>query len=293
MGASSRTGGVASAAASVHNLSGSMGAAVGTATGITNTSTAGSNSSRGCASAYLLDVLQQVREANSYCRQLGLSSQYRLAKGSSRKDRWQLEQIKVELWSVVQAGGSSSSNSVPQQHQQPGASAAQAGPASAASTRQGAEGVGGAGAGGAGPASDDRLSEWRLKRTLSLQQFTKHLGRLKGTGGGGSSATAAAAKAGGASRGSRPSMQHSSRGAASAAAAQRCLQPFVRAARSPDRMGRSSGGGSISAGCQLLVLSPRGGVGGGSTQPVQCLLQQRPGSAQQARRSRLSPRRQQ
>jgi hypothetical protein len=137
------------------------------------------NSSSVCraqASTYLLDVLQQIRQANSYCRHLGLSSQYKLAEGDSKKDKWQLEQIEIELWTLSGPDKASNSSSSEQEGQQQLRAA-------------GFEGAPG-------------NSQWQLRKRLSMPQFTAHLDRLKGSNpaavappGPGSAAAAAASSA--------------------------------------------------------------------------------------------------
>lgn len=226
----------------------------------------------GCASVYLLDVQQQVRQANSICRQLGLSTQYLLAQGNSRKDKWQLEQIEIELWELT---GSSSNwpSSSEQEYQQPQQQGLGYMPAGA----PGGADIKAAGAQGAAAAA----GQWQLRKRLSLPQFTGHLSRLKGLstvpaasrvghaaapGGGGTAwSTSAAALSGG-------------RRALSAAAGP----------QAGNRVGGvygSSRRSSSSNTCQLLVLSPRGSSSG---EPMQCML--RPASAPRGC-SRLSPRR--
>lgn len=235
------------------------------------------------AAPYLLGALQQVRQANSYCRQLGLCTQYKLAEGSSRKDRWQLEQIQVELWTSIDPG---------------------AGPCEVLSC--GITGSKGGGSSG--------TRRWQRKKSLSLQQLTAHLNRLKG------SVTPTAGVAAGLAAAVRP--RHSthaalpaSRAAAAAgggipngaAAAQ--LSRSAQRLQSPDRARSRHFGGSQAApvggglggagqagsrvvracsvrACRLLVLSPRGSSCGDQ---VQCLV--RPASAPKSR-SRLSPPRQ-
>jgi hypothetical protein len=226
----------------------------------------------GCASVYLLDVQQQVRQANSICRQLGLSTQYLLAQGSSRKDKWQLEQIEIELWELTYSSTSNWTSSSEQEYQQPLQQGLGLGSMSA-----GAPGSADATAAGAAVAA----SQWQLRKRLSLPQFTGHLSRLKGLstapapsrvghaaapGGGGTAwSTSAAALSGG-------------RRALSAAAGP----------QAGNRVGGVYGGSrrsSSSNTCQLLVLSPRCSSSG---EPMQCML--RPASAPRGC-SRLSPRR--
>lgn len=242
----------------------------------------------GAADAYLLDVLQQIRQANSCCRQLGLCMQYRLAKGSSKRDKWQLEQIEVELWSQVTGSGV-------QQHQGQQQQPWQLLPGEAAPTAAGA-------------------STWRLKRKLSLQQFTSHLSRLRGCTPASSTAAGGACVsgldpcclAGGQPKQPWPCTLPS-------AAGQRGLSPdrcqartFASARASGSSSSQASqvldpagsvgsnrprSGGTAVGSCQLLVLSPRASnINSSCTDHIQCLV--RPASAPRAS-SRLSPRRQQ
>lgn len=225
--------------------------------GCSSSSAAGCVGGTGCASVYLLDVLQQVRHANSICRQLRLSTQYRLAQGSSRKDRWQLEQIAIELWELT---GDNSSTQGRQLQQQGWESGPMGGPGSADGQAAGAAG------------------QWQLRKRLSLPQFTVHISRLKGC-----AAAPAASRsgghgttAGGGAAAWRPSADALPGGQRAASAAAGCQRG--------NRGGRVHSSSSTSV-CQLLVLSPRSSSSG---DPRHCLL--RPASPPRGG-SRLSPRR--
>jgi hypothetical protein len=238
--------------------------------------------STGYASAYLFDVQQKIRSANSYCKQLGLNTQYRLAQGSSRKDKWQLEQIEVEVW-VLQL--SSQQQATQQQllqqqvlQQQQHESQQQHSSITSAAATDGCE--------------------WQHKRSISLAQFTHHLNRLRaGTAGAAAAGSSAPRVSAGSSMGS--SFQLSA--AAAAGAVPSHARPFspdrvaasnrtasAAAAASAGRQRAASSGRAHSSGrAQLLVLSPRNSEG---MDPVQQHLV-RPASAPRGC-SRLSPRRQ-
>jgi hypothetical protein len=246
--------------------------------GLRGAGAASSAGGAGDVSAYLLDVLQQVRRANACCRQLGLLKQFRLTQASAarpsstssskRPEPRQPSQV-VELWKVGSSCGTSSRT------------AGVAGPPERGTQHS-------------APAGAPADATWHLRRRLTLQQFLQHLAGLRNY-------AATAAMSTGAARASCCCPVRPASTGRRAQSPTRPQQHSLNDRRSSSN--RRSSSARAAAGRQmLLVLSPRG-AGGGSSGGAGCVLRSvmsppashpasAPGGACSRACSRLSPRRQ-